>query len=555
MSYSGNCGVSGGMGGVSYGQSGGFQDVPGKWSDNCNSNLSGNGSAYGYVYLPQGMDGGGGNGVDNQHSGGFGGHVSHVAAAEGQNNSGVPVGYGMPLSGIPLDGKCLYDVDNGRANPHLRRFVKKGCKDVWAAVIFLMFFLMAIIWGVVNLARGVVGDSSVLQLSEENDGGSWLGEKKELHLFISVGMAFVCSMITGGFSMVLLQWFPRGIIYVSCVISVLFSVALAVVGYMFVSIVIGLIFTVLAIFTIIWFVMARHRIPFTAAVLKTSSLVLSRYKAIFVFKFLSIVVLFGFMWFWVCALIPSVQQVDANTADGIDVFIFCLFAFTFYWTLQVIPNVMHVMTSGVTATWYFVGFQDMPSNPTLQSLKRAITTSFGSVCFGSLLVAVIQFLRWLIASGSNGQGNFLACCLMCLLGCIEALVKQFNTYAFVHVAMYGYDYITAARHTFELIKQCLCAGLFHTCLVNPTLNILSLIFSLAIGVIMGLIFLSVPLGIVGFLIGIMVHSLIFSAVCSAAVTIFVCFAEVPEALAVTDPALYRIFVVTDNGGTRNNAAV
>lgn len=34
-------------------------------------------------------------------------------------------------------------------------------------------------------------------------------------------------------------------------------------------------------------------------------------------------------------------------------------------------------------------------NPTLASAKRAMTTSFGSNCFGSLLIAIIQTIRFL----------------------------------------------------------------------------------------------------------------------------------------------------------------
>ncbi|KAL7608067.1 hypothetical protein Lser_V15G11834 [Lactuca serriola] len=36
----------------------------------------------------------------------------------------------------------------------------------------------------------------------------------------------------------------------------------------------------------------------------------------------------------------------------------------------------------------------MPNNPLMQSLRYAVTTSFGSICYGSLFTAAIQTLRW-----------------------------------------------------------------------------------------------------------------------------------------------------------------
>ena len=54
---------------------------------------------------------------------------------------------------------------------------------------------------------------------------------------------------------------------------------------------------------------------------------------------------------------------------------------------QVIRNVVHCTTAGTVASWWFI--QSAPS-PTLGALKRSLTTSFGSICLGSLIVAILQ---------------------------------------------------------------------------------------------------------------------------------------------------------------------
>lgn len=69
---------------------------------------------------------------------------------------------------------------------------------------------------------------------------------------------------------------------------------------------------------------------------------------------------------------------------------------------------------------------------------RAITTSFGSICFGSFLVALIQALRALANEAqNNGDAQILACIASCILGCIQGCVEYFNKWAFVYVGLYG----------------------------------------------------------------------------------------------------------------------
>ena len=80
----------------------------------------------------------------------------------------------------------------------------------------------------------------------------------------------------------------------------------------------------------------------------------------------------------------------------------------------------------------------MPENPTILSFKRSITTSFGSICLGSLLVAILETLRTLIRYARAQRDNIIAFCADCILGIIESLLRYFNLYAFTQVAIYGY---------------------------------------------------------------------------------------------------------------------
>ena len=86
--------------------------------------------------------------------------------------------------------------------------------------------------------------------------------------------------------------------------------------------------------------------------------------------------------------------------------------FTMYWVSEVIRNVTHVTVCGSHASWYFAGDNYRAANPTLGAFRRAATYSFGSICFGSLLVAILQTLRRLFQ---------VRVCLVCSLAIAAAV--------------------------------------------------------------------------------------------------------------------------------------
>lgn len=106
---------------------------------------------------------------------------------------------------------------------------------------------------------------------------------------------------------------------------------------------------------------------------------------------------------------------------------------SYYWVQQVLQNTMHVTTAGVIGTWWFVPAEASSFwSPALSdSVCRATTYSFGSICFGSLLVAIVQALRALEHySRDNDDFQFLSCIIQCLLGCIEGILESINRWAY-----------------------------------------------------------------------------------------------------------------------------
>lgn len=74
-----------------------------------------------------------------------------------------------------------------------------------------------------------------------------------------------------------------------------------------------------------------------------------------------------------------------------------IFSVSLFWTGAVLSNTVHVIVSGMVFLVLIHGgpaAATMPPKPVLKSIQYAVTTSFGSICYGSLFTAAIRTLRW-----------------------------------------------------------------------------------------------------------------------------------------------------------------
>ena len=97
----------------------------------------------------------------------------------------------------------------------------------------------------------------------------------------------------------------------------------------------------------------------------------------------------------------------------------------------------------------------------MSSMHRSLTYSFGSICFGSLLQALVSVLRFAVESARNqrdrddacgGCGTVLLCILECLARLLEDIIDYFNQWAYIFVGIYGYSYLESGRRVMELFR-------------------------------------------------------------------------------------------------------
>lgn len=308
---------------------------------------------------------------------------------------------------------------------------------------------------------------------------------------IAVGMAVV-SLVLALLLVKLITAAARFMINFVLWFNVGLSVAVAAYGFVIGNLFLGIIGAIIALLNLCYARAVQHRIPFAVANLKVAEKAISKHKTTYLIAIIFTIVQIAWVAVWALALlgVANNMSTDSNTSstgyleDGATcssssqcisnscklyssgrkcanttsqffkssastyvVYFFMLISF--YWGLQVFKNIAHVTVSGTVATFWY---NSESAGATGSSLKRATTTSFGSICFGSLLVAILQALRAL-AESQREEGSFLGCICECILGCLQSLMEYFNRWAFVYVGIYGYKFTQAGKAVIELFHQ------------------------------------------------------------------------------------------------------
>jgi hypothetical protein len=115
--------------------------------------------------------------------------------------------------------------------------------------------------------------------------------------------------------------------------------------------------------------------------------------------------------------------------------------------------------AGGAASWYFApNDEKLSPSHTLAGIKNTFLYHQGSVAFGSLIVALVQLVKYYLlylAKQAEQQHNpFMACVFRCLayvVWCVEKCVKFMNKNAYIQIALLGKKFCTAMKDAFWLV--------------------------------------------------------------------------------------------------------
>mmetsp|Transcript_27458 Transcript_27458/g.48939 ORF Transcript_27458/g.48939 Transcript_27458/m.48939 type:complete len:722 (-) Transcript_27458:112-2277(-) len=295
----------------------------------------------------------------------------------------------------------------------------------------------------------------------------------------------------------------------------------------------------LAFCHLVYFALAKQRIPDLNLILIAAVAVITRRKGVLIVAYAGAIlqaglfVMWGYIW----------VTVNGRLTWAIDVLCFLLF----FWVSQLCKYAGHTIIAGSTASWYFGKTE---TRCTLNSALRVFTTSLGSVVYGSVMMALFKAIR-VISSAIRVSGTLLeALCGTCLLA-LEAVMRMFNIYGFVLVAMYGYSFNHAASRAYKLLVENNMRGMMLDDVVAITvvvggcgmgaIGVAACWVGLRLGLANGYqdYDFTVTLFIPSFVLGLMVGFVVLEVLESIVTTIYTCFAEEPRVLATTDRTLYQ----------------
>jgi hypothetical protein len=253
-------------------------------------------------------------------------------------------------------------------------------------------------------------------------------------------------------------------IWITGILQIVFGIGTAVVYFARHYYSAAIVYLIFSIFYIICFISWIPRIPFSVLMLQTVIDVSKNYGHVFIVSMMGGIAATAFAAYFSVTFVavyfkyyPGSPGCDANgggcsKAKVIGLLVFITFAA--YWITEVLKNIIHVSISGVYGSWYFCANKPggFPKGATRGAFKRSMTYSFGSISFGSLLVALIQCLRQACsiaqqneAAQGNALGAIFFCVLQCFIGLLDWAVQFINEYAFSYIALYGKAYIPAAK--------------------------------------------------------------------------------------------------------------
>jgi hypothetical protein len=121
-----------------------------------------------------------------------------------------------------------------------------------------------------------------------------------------------------------------------------------------------------------------------------------------------------------------------------------------YWVAQTVKGVMQTTVCGTVACWWF---QPTRPAPVRGSLFRASTVSFGSICFGALIVSVVQATWSMLGSVKNCAQRRGIAFVSVLFDYVSKAFRYFNMYAFCYVAAYGLDFVSSGGQVVALFEK------------------------------------------------------------------------------------------------------
>ncbi|KAL4485826.1 hypothetical protein ABPG72_012366 [Tetrahymena utriculariae] len=221
---------------------------------------------------------------------------------------------------------------------------------------------------------------------------------------------------------------------------------------------------------LIVFLCLFNRIRLAIAIIKSAALFVAEVKSSFLVPPVVTIFCMLFTAWWVVAFVfvysvGDIQESDYGPFASVKWqkntrYMLIYHIFGGLWINAFFGALTQFILATACALWYF-SKPNEPHLPVYTGVKRGLTNHFGSLAFGALILAIVQFIRLMLEFmeqqvKKSGQGNntcvrYLLKCLQCYVSCFERFIKFLNKNAYIQIALTGKNFCSAAKDAFELI--------------------------------------------------------------------------------------------------------
>jgi len=436
-------------------------------------------------------------------------------------------------------------------------------RDIPFAIAFLLHLFIVLMLGMTS------GSFELDSVGDEGGSETITDDKEMTSVYMSrilSHMALPCGIASFFFSFFVtaigLPLFPEKAVGASLLCFIPNTIITqAFIFYFFPNFLMAIFSVLMVCFSVYYVMMSWRFVPFTACNLMMGVRAVNMNFGIYLVSILISIGSFGWFVFWFYAM-NGISRGVATNCEGDDCdpnyTIISGLVFSLYWTTIVLMNAGQTTVAGVVATWCFdkENASACCSEAVTSSLSRSFSYSFGSICFGSLLNALVMLLRYLsqVAEQNRDEENvgcsILYCVIQCILIMIQDIIEYFNRWAYIFVGIYGMSYLESGKAVLELFNAkgfttIISDDLTHMAL--GTVTFFSGICSGFVGLLIvgcfsdGFFFSADVDGVkihafwISFLSGVVISSMMMNVIQGAVQTVIVCYADNPHKLLQNHP--------------------
>ena len=293
----------------------------------------------------------------------------------------------------------------------------------------------------------------------------------------------------------------------------------------------------------------RKRIKLAIEVMKHAGRAVTAVPTTILFPLVLALALFGYFVIWVVVML-YLYTAGEETTDNADNFtgfqqstsvrnLQIFQVFQLLWITAFLNGLGITVLAGAFAAFFFKREGETLVSPLKTSLGRILRFHLGSIALGSLILAVIQFIRLVLnymqKKAEESKNTVLLRILKALdyyVRCIEGVVKTVSRNAYILVAIHGSSFCASARRASSLIVK----NILRFAVLNSIGDFVLFMGRLCVTLLVTLISVwvfrmdddlnhyAVPVALV-FVVAYFVSKLMFSVYESAVDTILLCFLE------------------------------